>query len=44
MDLGKVKTGIEISLFSSGEVLALVTVPVWLESRTTLMDNANHGN
>jgi len=44
MDLGKVKTGIEISLFSFGEVVALVTVPVWLESRTTLMDNPGFGN
>tara|TARA_B100000676_G_C17885227_1_gene736076 strand:- start:121 stop:255 length:135 start_codon:yes stop_codon:yes gene_type:complete len=44
MDLGKVKTGIEISLFPSGEVPGLVTVPVWLESRTTLMDNASFGN
>lgn len=44
MDLGKVKTGIEISLFSFGEVVALVTVSALLESRTTLMDNPGFGN
>ena len=44
IDLGKVKTDIEISLFSLGDVVALATVSALLESRTTLMDNLGFGN
>ncbi len=44
MDLGKVKTGIEFSLFSFEEVAALAIESTLLESRTTLMDNLSFEN
>jgi len=44
IDSGKVKMGIEISLFSFGEVVAPATVSALLESRTTLMDNLGFGS
>ncbi len=44
IDLGKVKTDIEISLFSLGDVVALATVSALLESRKTPMDNLGFGN